>query len=353
MQIIFLSERTLAVLGYGYASDDFEIILDSLVPQQSFFHVNLNSISASVGDYLTVRKKNYFYIGIITAIEKIEDNYIKVTSKDFLSKFDVEVPVNSYTGNISQFIVNLIRAHFVYSSDPKQNLSYLQTQIMINKTGTLNYEPDKKVNILKLVAEFSKTYGLRLGYELVITNGQITNIKILVLAITKGLIIKSNLGAITNLNIADSNTNALNKIIFYPKADNVTYQNIITYYLLNDGTISNYTNSPKRIPIVSFKCEFYSDKDYTSLSTKATSALIDSSLEHNITFDFSFLTNRITDLTDLSVGTFVNFITPHKTYETLVTKMVYKGTFNKATITLGEQRISLTDKLKLLNRRGI
>ncbi|HOM32950.1 MAG TPA: hypothetical protein PLY27_05560, partial [Bacilli bacterium] len=62
MQIIFLSERTLAVLGYGYASDDFEIILDSLVPQQSFFHVNLNSISASVGDYLTVRKKNYFYI---------------------------------------------------------------------------------------------------------------------------------------------------------------------------------------------------------------------------------------------------------------------------------------------------
>lgn len=57
MQIIFLSERTLAVLGYGYASDDFEIILDSLVPQQSFFHVNLNSISASVGDYLTVHKR--------------------------------------------------------------------------------------------------------------------------------------------------------------------------------------------------------------------------------------------------------------------------------------------------------
>jgi hypothetical protein len=352
MQIVFLNEQTLKVTDFAYASDDFEIVLDALVPQSSTFHVNKVKVNTDVGDYLVVRENDYFYIGIISALEKIEEGYIKISTKDFLSKFDVEVPVSSYAGNISQFIVNLINAHFRYSPDAKQNLSYLQTEIMINKTGSLNYEPDKKVNILKLLEEFSKTYGIRLAYELVVLGGGITNIKIKVLEVTKGLSLKSNLGTISNLSISDTNDNALNKIIFYPKVGNVLQTNAISYYLLSDGTISTNATSPNRIKKVSFKCEFYSDGDYPSLLTKATSALIDSSLEHNITFDFSFIVNKIEALNELSVGTFVSFITPNKTYETIVTKMTYEGTFKQATIVLGEHRISLTDKLKLLNRRG-
>ncbi len=352
MQIVFLNEQTLKVIDYAFASDDFEIVLDALVPQSSTFHVNKESLNADVGDYLVVRESDYFYIGIITSIEKIDERYIKLSTKDFLSKFDVEVPVYSYTGNISQFLINLINTHFRSSLDAKQNLSYLLTEIMINKTGTLSYEADKKVNILKLVEEFSKTYGIRLAYELIIVNGVISNIKIRVVAVTKGLTIKSDLGTISNLVISDTNANALNKIIFYPKSDNVLRTSVVSYYLLNDGTISTNASSLKRIEKVSFKCEFYADSDYSSLLTKATSALIDSSLEHNITFDFSFLANKIEALSELSVGTFVSFVTPKKTYETIVTKMVYKGTFRQGTITLGEHRISLTDKLKLINRRG-
>lgn len=352
MQIVILNEQTLKVTDYAYASDDFEIVLDALVPQTSTFHVNKTSISTDVGDYLVVREYEYFYIGIITSIEKIGEGYIKISTKDFLSKFDVEVPVSSYTGSISQFIVNLINTHFRTSLDTKQNMSYLQTEIMINKTGSLSYEPDKKVNILKLIEEFSKTYGIRLAYELIILNGVISNIKIKVIAVTKGLIVKSDLGTISNLNISDTNDSSLNKIIYYPKNENVLRTSIISYYLLNDGTVSIDANSPKRIDKVSFKCEFYSDSDFSSLLTKATTALIDSSLEHNITFDFSFIANKIEVLNDLSIGTFVSFVTPNKTYETIVTKMVYKGTFKQATIILGEHRISLTDKLKLINRRG-
>ena len=43
MNLIFLSERNLAVLDHGHASDDFEIILDALVPQKSKFIVNKQS----------------------------------------------------------------------------------------------------------------------------------------------------------------------------------------------------------------------------------------------------------------------------------------------------------------------
>ena len=351
MQLVFLNEQTLKVADYAQANDDFEIVLDTLVPQPSIFHINKAKLNVDLGDYLVVREYDYFYIGIITSIEKTGEGAIKITTKDFLAKFDVEVPVSSYTGNISQFTLNLINSHFKTSTDTNQNMSYLQTEIMINKTGSLNYEPDKKANILKLIEEFSKTYGIRLAYELIIVNGVISNIKIKVVEVTKGLVIRSDLGTISNLIISDTNDSALNKIIFYPKADNVQRTSVISYYLLNDGTISTNANSPKRIDKVSFKCEFYADNDFSSLLTKATSALIDSSLEHSITFDFSFVTNKIEVLNDLSIGTYVSFITPNKTYETIVTKVVYKGTFNEASITLGEQRISLTDKLKLINRR--
>ncbi len=352
MELIFLNEQTLSVVDYAYASEEFEIVIDALVPQPSTFNVNKTKINAEVGDYLVVKENNYFYIGIISSLESIDESYFKITAKDFLSKFDVEVPVSSYTGNISQFVINLISAHFRNSADSKQNLAYLQTEIMVNRPGSLNYEADKKMNILKLIEEFSKTYGIRLAYELIILNGVITNIKLKVLEVTKGLVIKINLGTISNLAISDANENALNKIIFYPKAGNTLQTSTVAYYLLTDGTVSANAASPKRIDKVSFKCEFYADGDYPSLLTKAASALIDSSLEHNITFDFSFSANKIDALCDLSVGTFVSFITSVKTYETIVTKMIFKGTFKQATIVLGEHRISLTDKLKLINRKG-
>ena len=99
------------------------------------------------------------------------------------------------------------------------------------------------------------------------------------------------------------------------------------------------------------KYEFYSDKDYSSLLTKATKALVDSSLEHNITFNFSFITNKVETLNELKCGAIVRFITESKTYETIVSKMEFKGTFNIAKVTLGEYRLSLTDKLKLFDRR--
>jgi len=32
MQLIFLSEQDLSILDYGYATDEYEIVLDALVP---------------------------------------------------------------------------------------------------------------------------------------------------------------------------------------------------------------------------------------------------------------------------------------------------------------------------------
>ena len=162
---------------------------------------------------------------------------------------------------------------------------------------------------------------------------------------------KSTLGTITELNVNDTNEISLNKVYYIPKAENTQHTSQVIYYLTNDGQVVTTAPALKRIHKVKMKYEFYSDKDYASLLTKATKALVDSSLEHTITFNFSFLTNKVEALKDLKVGAIVVFITENKTYETIVSKMEFKGTFNVAKVTLGEYRLSLTDKLKLFDRR--
>ncbi len=352
MELIFLREQDLLVLDHALCTDDYEIVLDSLVPQKSKFTVSKQSLNAENSDYLVVRENNYFYIGIITSIKKDDNGSTKIETKDFLSAFDVEVPLpTTFSGNIANFLISRINENFKTSGDTYQNLSYLLLESEVNKTASLTYEADTKMNLLDLVEEFSKTYGIRLTYEMVVTNGVFTSIKVKVVEAKMGIVLRDNLGSVTNLVVNDTNENSLNKVIFVPKAENRTYRSRINYYLWTDGTVTTTNNLNKRNPKVKFSFEYFSDDDYPSLKTKATKLLIDSSLKHNITFNFSYQTNNVESLNDLKIGTFVEFITQDKVYETLVTKLKYKGSFSYAEITLGEYRGSLTDKLKLIDRR--
>ena len=352
MELIFLREQDLYVLDHAYATDDYEIVFDALVPQKSKFVINKTKLKAEIGDLLVTRQNNYFYVGVITSLKETDKNTINLEAMDYLSIFDVEVPLpTSFNGNIANFIIARINETFKTSGDAYQNISYLQFESEVNVQASLSYEADTKANLLDLVEEFSKTYGIRLSYELVITNGSFSNIKVKVVATKRGVNLRYNLSTITNLEIKDTNENSLNKIVFVPKSDNSSYRSRVTYYLYTDGTISTVNNLDRRNKKVKFKYDYYTDNDYPSLLTKATKELIDSSLKHSITFDFAFIANKVEFLDDLSVGTFVQFISKEKVYDTLISKVVYKGTLNKASITLGEYRVTLTDKLKLLDRR--
>ena len=353
MELIFLDEQSFQVVDHATCFNDYEIILDALVPQKSKFTINKQSLKAGIGDLLVVRDNGYRYIGIITSIENDDNNRTKIQTKDYLSLLDVDVPLpTSFSGNSAQFIVNLINNTFKYSGDTYQNVSYLETAIEVVKNCNLTYEADKKENILDLVEEFSKTYGIRLEYEMVLNNGKFYRIRIKVVSAKIGITMKSNLGTIADLNVNDTNEISLNKVYYIPKAENTQHTNQVIYYLTNDGQVVTTAPALKRIQKVKMKYEFYGDKDYDSLLTKATKALVDSSLQHSITFNFSFLTNEVEALKDLKVGAIVRFIHEDKTYETIVSKMEFKGSFNVAKVTLGEYRLSLTDKLKLFDRRS-
>jgi len=54
---------------------------------------------------------------------------------------------------------------------------------------------------------------------------------------------------------------------------------------------------------------------------------------------------------DLNLGDFIEFIDGGKHYETMVTQLSFKGDFYECSVVLGEYRVKLTDKIKLLERK--
>lgn len=352
MELIFLDEQDLSILDHALCTSDYEIVLDTLIPQKSSFIISKQSLNAENGDLLVVRDKEYCYIGIITSIKKEENGSIKIETKDYLSLFDIEIPLpTAFSGNIASYLITIFTSTFKTCGDSYQNVSYLVFESEVYKEATLSYENNTLMNLLDLVEEFSKTYGIRLSYELIVKDGVFYQIKVKVVEAKLGLILRDNLGSISNLVINDTNENSLNKVVFVPEVENSRHRSKVTYYLYKDGTIGIYNTIIKRYSKVKVKYVYFKDDDYDALLSKATKLLVDSSLNHSITFNFSFVINKIETLQDLKIGTFVELITSEKVYDTLVTKMKFKGSFNIAEITLGEYRGSLTDKLKLIDRR--
>lgn len=145
MELIFLREQDLQVLDHALCSDNFEIVLDSLVPQKSKFTLSKKTINAENSDLVVVRENNYFYIGVITSIKQEENGSTKIETKDFLSVLDVEVPLpRSFSGNISDFLIARINENFKTSGDSYQNMSCLVLESEVNKSASLSYDADTK-----------------------------------------------------------------------------------------------------------------------------------------------------------------------------------------------------------------
>ncbi|MFH0767745.1 MAG: hypothetical protein V1920_06600, partial [Bacillota bacterium] len=168
--------------------------------------------------------------------------------------------------------------------------------------------------------------------------------------VNRGIKLKSNYSAIQDLVINDSSSQMINKIDYYPKIENITYTNKVSYYLLKNGELTQNVNDELRYKSVRPKSANFSDADYPSLLTKARSEMISSKLDHNITFTIKTDNDVVKPMINFQLGDFVEFYHDTKVYDSVVTGIKYKDGFHQATVTLGEYRIKLTEKIQLLNK---
>ncbi len=350
MKLIFLDRKTLHYKDYAPVGKEYEINLDMVIIQRSVFKANKTNIQTSIGDIVIASNELFSYIGILESIEQKDDHSTIIKALDFREIFNLDIPVVSFTGDLIDYLYQVIHTHFKVNADAMQNLDYLTIQKDASVYGTLSFEADKIESISKLFELVSKTYGISFQTEVQYVRGRITGILFKIVHVNEGLVMKSNFSSILNIETNDSSSQVINKIIFYPRSDNEIYKDIKTYYLLTSGSITEDANHVERYHSVMAKSFIYADKDVDTLETKARSEMMTSKLDHYISFNLDLNNKVFKPFMNFHLGDYISFIHKHKTYDTVVTGILFKDTLKVAKITLGEYRVKLTEKIQLLSK---
>ena len=350
MQLIFLDRSTLAYKDYGFVDKSFEINMDMVIIQKSSFKVNKSQLNTTIGDIVILKEKHYLYLGLIERLEVADEHQTMVHTIDIRELFSIDVPAVSYQGDLALYLKTLLETHFKSSTDPLQNLAYLTILKEATVQGELFFEDDKIISLSSIIELITKTYGLTLTAEPTYLRGRVTGIIFHINEVYRGIKLKSNLKTIQDLVINDSSSQMINKVVFYPKKDNVTFKNMINVFLLTNGELTTDVNHPLRYKNVSVKSFSFSDADYPTLLTKARGEMITSKLDHNITFSVKTDNEVIRPFETIRLGDFVEFRHKDQIYDSVVTGIKFKDGFIQAVITLGEYRIKLTEKIQLLNK---
>jgi hypothetical protein len=350
MKLLFLDRSTLQYKDNAYVSNQFELALDMVLIKRSTFKVNKTNISCTIGDIVVLKNDIYSYIGILESIELNDDYTTNIKSLDFREIFNLDIPATSFTGDLADYLYQIITDYFKHNSDQKQNLSYLTVSKETSISGSLSFETDNIINMSKIFELVSKGYGISFSTDVTYLRGRITGITFRIVSVNQGMVIKSDFSSILNVETNDSTSQLVNKVVYYPRSDNQIYQTIKTYYLLTTGEITENGTSDDRYNSVMAKSYIYTDNDYETLETKARSEMVTSKLDHNIAFTIDMKNKVFILFENIHLGDYVSFIHKEKTYESVITGITFKDSLNYATVTLGEYRVKLTEKIQLLSK---
>ena len=348
MEVIILDRHSLQAKDYFFTDKDFDINLDIVVSKISTFIIAKDVINARVGDLITIKQSDIEYLGIIDSIDIEKKGIIKLGTLEFLNVFALETIVNSYTGNVGDYLREQIETNFIYCTDYFQSLPYLTVRNTSTKVGNLTFDKDQLVKIPSLIQDLSKNYNLKITYNYSYLRGRIVGIELLISDSLITKTIKYNEHFIGNLSIQRNSNQSINKVVFIPKEENTQYRHRYEFFLLQNNEITDNSTHELRYEITRIKSMLYSDAEYYDLDIKASNELKSSMYDHNISFDLTLDNHLIVPMKGFDVGDYIEFIHHKDIYKTIVTSIRFHGTMKFATITLGEYRSMLTEKMTLL-----
>lgn len=349
MELIIFDKKTFEIIDHIPFTDTFEIKLDLVISQKSTFKLSTININAKPKDIVFVKAKDFNYLGIIESIEN-EDGGIVLGTLEFKEILNREIKPISYNGEIASYLENIIKDTFIQNEDALENITYLSVSKETSKLGNLTFDGNKLLSISEMIELISKSYGVSVKEEIKIEHGLIKGIVLRIVNVESGLKLKAEQLSLMDLIVNESSESIINKVIFYPKEDNVTYKSTVIYYLLTDGTVTTDKSSPLRYADVERSVRQYSDNEYSNLLAKAESELSVSKTNHQITFTIPTNHTIIRVFENFNIGDFIEFRYKDKIYDSIVTALSFSNTLKACFVTLGEYRIKLTEKIQILSK---
>ena len=323
---------------------------DIISPQKTTIQIDKND-TIEAGDIVVIRNTNApDYIGIVQ--DKETQNKTDVYIYPLINIFDAEVFMASIDGDVFTWIKQILTANFVGTTENPITDKYFALKMeFVDNTGGVDLELEmSNGNLLDaLINIFFKT-GVYVAFDLKYDDatGKVSSLICNVNRATdsnKITIRYDNPLLLEKPTIELAQAQSLNKIIYIPNENNTTHTTSHVFYLLDDNTVSQDSNSNKRIKNVVQSILEYNDDDYDNLLAMATDKLVGNSYDHSITLK---VINNESFNFDLFKA--VEFIDENKTYNTYVTHVEnYSNVYS--VIKLGVRRTNLTDKLKEIGKQ--
>lgn len=349
MELVILDKKTFQIKDHAIISDAFDIKLDLVISQKSTFKLSTTSINASIKDVVYLHADVFNYIGIIESIDDEDDGLI-IGTVEFKEMLKKPIKVESYSGNLADFVEILVRQELITNADSKENIQYLSISKETSKLGDLTFEADKILTIHEVIELISKSYGVNIKEEIVIQNGMLKGVLLRIINVSQGVKLKGDQLALADLVINDTTETSINKVVYYPKTENAIHSDIETYFLLMDGTVTQDSAHVLRFSEVQSIAKTYGDNDYETLIGKAQSELSITRTNHQITFTININHKIIRVFDNINLGDFIEFRFKGKAYDSIVTGIKFQNQLQSCQITLGEYRIKLTEKIQILSK---
>lgn len=278
-------------LDFGYVGSwethSFKIIDDLLVPQSSTFIVDNSDGIENKMVVVAPLNNGGVYLGIVTSVRvNDEDETSTVTTNNISSILDVPIALEQFTSavygaKVKEFFDNA----FISTTDILEKLSWFTCVNNATESGASPaWSANSTESLLQLISEFMDISNI--GFKFSLASGNKGVVLTLFDRPTKEATIKLSEEFISNMTYSGTNQVSVNKIIMKPQADNYLHKDIITYYLLNDGTVTTNSGDNKRISPVVSKILFYTDTQFidSSLLATAKSNLAASMYSHEVSF---------------------------------------------------------------------
>lgn len=292
------------------------------------------------GDYIIEKDTVITYMGVIDNVETIKENAIyKINTNQIDSIFDRKIIIANEnlisTVGIEDFIKQTIVDNFSNSSDTMLNFTYINTTVLSHTVINTSVETEDGIfNFLEFLGYAKEIYNICLDYEIVNSKLNITISK----KVLPYLEVDTTVTDILTYNETYS-VDAIAKITVL--ATNTG--NIFNYFLLTDKTISTDINNPNRAKGTIDVVTCSEDAEATQTAIDAFKA---NSYNHNIVMTIT-KNSKLYNFNDFIVGRPLRIKTKNNgIYETFISGVSSQSSSSIYTVTCGNMKITLLEKLK-------